>query len=65
MAVSGNGFDVRIFDRLARCLKDNTAGSDVIIDRVPGQRMIVGIRKNILHELEIHSNFEYRIPGNG
>jgi len=42
LAVSGNGFYMRIFDRLARCLKDNTAGSDVIIDRVRWQRMIVG-----------------------
>ena len=43
LALSGNGFDTQIFDCLARCLKDNTAGYDVIIDRLRWQRMIVGI----------------------
>jgi hypothetical protein len=31
--VSGKGFDMRIFNRLARFSKDNTAGADVIIER--------------------------------
>jgi len=31
--VSGKGFDMRIFNRLARYSKDNMAGADVIVDR--------------------------------
>ena len=45
LAVVSEGFEVRIFDRLARFSKDNTAGADVIIDRARCQRLTVGIRE--------------------
>jgi hypothetical protein len=43
--VSGKGFDMRIFNRLARFLKDNMAGADVIVDRARYQHLTIGIRE--------------------